>query len=39
MSSAVANKAPALDGGIPILFDTARGWPAASDVRLGAILL
>ncbi len=33
MSSTMANKAHALDGGIPILSDAARCWPAASDVH------
>ena len=33
MTSAMANQAHALDGGIPVLFDTARARPAASDVR------
>jgi len=28
-----ANPAHALDGGIPVLFHSARAWPAASDVR------
>jgi hypothetical protein len=30
------NPAHALDGGIPVLFDTARAWPAASDVHRSA---
>jgi hypothetical protein len=33
MSTGMANKAHALDGGIPFLLGTARAWPAASDVR------
>ena len=31
--SCAPNPAHALDGGIPALFDTARAWPAARDVR------
>jgi hypothetical protein len=31
-----ANPAHPLDGGIPVLFDTARSWPAASDVHRSA---
>jgi hypothetical protein len=34
-----ANPTHALDGGIPVLFDIARAWPAASDVQRSAELL
>jgi hypothetical protein len=31
--SPATNPAHALDGGIPVPCDTARAWPAASDVQ------
>ena len=36
LASPRPNPAHALDGGIPVLSDTARYWPAASDVRRSA---
>ena len=36
-AAASFNPAHALNGGIPVLFDTSRAWPAASDVRRSAI--